>query len=112
MTTDSQKPTRQPQARKASSDRVTERTSSTTVASRLPSGPHDCGNLPQKARLLFGLCPVTSSTAPPHSPPCAKPRTKHSNTSSAGAHSNRTGVRQGKSVHDRVGLGDRRALEK
>src|SRR3546814_8518453 len=65
MTTDSQKPTRQPQARKASSDRVTERTSSTTVASRLPSGTPACGKLPQKARLLFGLCSVTSSTAPP-----------------------------------------------
>src|SRR3546814_7336133 len=59
MTTDSQKPIRQPQARKASADRVADSTSNTIVASRLPSGTPAWGKLPQNPRLRFGLCSVT-----------------------------------------------------
>ena len=85
MTIESQKPTRQPQERKASSERVKDRVSSTTVASRLPSGTAACGQLDQKPRSLLGECSATSRTAPPHSPPTAKPCTKRRTTSMAAA---------------------------
>ena len=62
MTAESQKATRQPQLRKASSDSVAVRTSSTTVASRLPAGTPACGQLAQKPRDLLGLCSATNST--------------------------------------------------
>src|SRR4029453_12028572 len=48
-------------------------------------GTADCGQLDQNPRDLLGLCSATSSTAPPHSPPTAKPCTKRRNTSRAGA---------------------------
>ena len=85
ITTDSQKPTRQPQSRKASSLSRADRASMTTVASRLPIGTAAWGKLPQKARDRFGLCSVTSRIAPPHSPPSAKPWMNLSVTSSTGA---------------------------
>src|SRR3546814_17611181 len=85
MTTDSQKPIRQPQARKASADRVADSTSNTIVASRLPSGTQAWGKLPQNPRLRFGLCSVTRRTAPPHSPPSANHCMKRNITNRAGA---------------------------
>ncbi|SLJ39498.1 Uncharacterised protein [Mycobacteroides abscessus subsp. abscessus] len=39
----------------------------------LPTGTAACGHDAQNARLRSGLCSATSSTAPPHSPPTAKP---------------------------------------
>ena len=68
-----------------SSDSVAVSTSSTTVASMLPTGTAACGQLAQNARLWFGLCSATSRTAPPHSPPTAKPWMNRNTTSSAGA---------------------------
>ncbi len=60
-------------ARNCSSVSVRERVSSTTVASRLPAGTAACGQLAQNPRCLSGECSATRSTAPPHSPPTAKP---------------------------------------
>jgi hypothetical protein len=85
MTAESQNATRQPQLRNASSERVEDSTNSTRVARRLPTGTAACGQLAQKPRDFAGLCSATSSTAPPHSPPTAKPCRKRRTTRRIGA---------------------------
>ena len=45
-----------------------------------------CAKLPKKPRRLPPECSVAISTAPPHSPPTARPCTKRSTTISIGAH--------------------------
>ncbi|CPU64017.1 Uncharacterised protein [Mycobacteroides abscessus] len=85
MITDSQKPTRQPQAMNAESESVQDKVSSTRVASRLPNGTAACGQLAQNPRCESGECSATNSTAPPHSPPTAKPCRNRRPTSSIGA---------------------------
>lgn len=76
---------RQPHSRNAAELIAHELTRSTSVASRLPTGTAAWGQLDQNARDRSGLCSATRRTAPPHSPPTAKPWMKRSATSIAGA---------------------------
>ncbi|CAM5609842.1 hypothetical protein SDIAM26S_01615 [Streptomyces diastaticus subsp. diastaticus] len=76
---------RQPQVTNACSERSAVSTASTAVASNCPAGAPVCGQEAQKPRRLASPCSETSSTAPPHSPPSAKPWTSRSTVSSSGA---------------------------
>jgi hypothetical protein len=76
---------RQPQALNASSDCTVARSHSTAVARRLPSGTPAWGQLDQKPRCSSVPCSATMRTAPPHSPPTAKPWTSRQSTSRIGA---------------------------
>lgn len=76
---------RQPHASNAESAMVAASTARTAVASRLPQGTPACGQDAQNPRHRGWPCSETSSTAPPHSPPSAKPWTSRSAISSSGA---------------------------
>src|SRR4029453_858329 len=64
---------RQPQELNPSSDCTAAKTHSTPVASMLPRATPDCGHEDQKPRLESSPCSAAIRTAPPHSPPTAKP---------------------------------------
>ena len=72
-TAESRNGIRQPQAAKASSDWNAASSARTPVASRLPAGAPACGQEAQKPRCSGLPCSETIRTAPPHSPPSAKP---------------------------------------
>ena len=76
---------RQPHALKSASDWTRASTQSTPVAIRLPSGTPACGHEVQKPRCSSLPCSATISTAPPHSPPTAKPCTSRHTSSRIGA---------------------------
>lgn len=76
---------RQPQEVKAASDSTAVSSDSTPVASNCPAGAPVCGHEAQNPRRRASPCSDTSSTAPPHSPPSAKPCTRRSTVSSTGA---------------------------
>lgn len=76
---------RQPQLPNASSDRTAVSRDSTPVASNRPAGAPVCGHDAQNPRRRASPCSETSSTAPPHSPPSAKPCTGRSAVSRTGA---------------------------
>ncbi|OLT47869.1 hypothetical protein BJF85_14720 [Saccharomonospora sp. CUA-673] len=84
-TPDSRNGMRQPHASNAASVCTAASTASTAVASRLPAGTPACGHDAQNPRRRSSPCSDTISTAPPHSPPTAKPCTRRRNTSSIGA---------------------------
>ncbi len=84
-TAESRNGMRQPQARKASSDWNAARMASSPFASSWPPGAPACGQLAQNPRRALSPCSETISTAPPHSPPRAKPWTRRSSTSRTGA---------------------------
>ena len=77
--------TRQPQARKSASLWRPAISASTPAASRLPAATPACGQLAQKPRRAASPCSAAISTAPPHSPPTAKPWTRRSTISAIGA---------------------------
>ena len=81
-TTESRNGTRQPQARKSASFCTPAISASTPAASRLPAATPACGQLAQKPRRAASPCSAAISTAPPHSPPTAKPWTRRSRISS------------------------------
>ena len=66
-------------------ERSSLKTGSVLVEQMKPIGAPSCGNMPNQARLPAGAFSVASSTAPPHSPPTAKPWTKRSTTNRIGA---------------------------
>ena len=76
---------RQPQASKVSSLCTKASTHSTPVASRLPIATPDCGQDDQKPRWRSSPCSAAIRTAPPHSPPTAKPCSSRHARSSTGA---------------------------
>ena len=84
-TAESRKATRHPQPRKSASLRVAAITAITPAASRLPAGTPTCGQPAQVPRRLASPNSPAISTAPPHSPPTAKPCTNRSIASSTGA---------------------------
>ncbi len=84
-TPDSRNGIRQPQAPNADSDSTAVSSASTPVASNCPAGAPVCGHDAQKPRRRASPCSDTSSTAPPHSPPSAKPCTSRSTVSRTGA---------------------------
>ncbi len=84
-TAESRNGTRQPQARNVASDWTPVSSESTPAASRFPAGAPPCGQDAQNPRRRASPCSDTSSTAPPHSPPRAKPCTSRSSVSSTGA---------------------------
>jgi hypothetical protein len=84
-TAESRNGIRQPQARKSASLCTTAITASRPLAISWPAGAPACGQLAQKPRRAGSPCSETISTAPPHSPPSAKPWTSRSTTSSTGA---------------------------
>ncbi|ARX88060.1 hypothetical protein SMD44_07547 [Streptomyces alboflavus] len=84
-TPDSRNGTRQPQDWKVDSDCTAASSASTPVARRLPPGAPDCGQDAQKPRCLSPPCSETIRTAPPHSPPSAKPCTSRSTVRRMGA---------------------------
>jgi len=84
-TADSRNGIRQPQLWKAASDWKTASKARTPVASRLSAGAPACGHEAQKPRFSGLPCSDTSRTAPPHSPPRAKPWMSRRVTSRIGA---------------------------
>ena len=84
-TADSRNGIRQPQARNAASLWKTARKASRPLAISWPAGAPACGHEAQKPRLRGLPCSETMSTAPPHSPPRAKPWMQRSTVSSTGA---------------------------
>ena len=84
-TPDSRNGIRQPQLPNAASDSTAVSSDSTPVASSCPAGAPVCGHEAQNPRRRASPCSDTSSTAPPHSPPSAKPWTSRSTVSSTGA---------------------------
>ncbi len=76
---------RQPQAIKSASVSSADDAANTAAASRLPAGAPTCGQLVQKPRCDAGATSATMRTAPPHSPPTAKPCNNRSRTSNIGA---------------------------
>ena len=76
---------RQPHASKAASDWTAASTHRTPVANRLPSATPACGHEDQKPRCESSPCSAAISTAPPHSPPTAKPWTRRQVSSRSGA---------------------------
>ena len=75
----------------------------------LPTGTAACGQLAQKARLRFGLCSATSRTAPPHSPPTAKPCRNRNTTSNTGAQIADLAVRRQAAHQERDGTDQQQA---
>jgi hypothetical protein len=84
-TADSRNGMRQPQEANASSDWKAASSARTPVASRLPAGAPACGHEAQKPRFSGLPCSETIRTAPPHSPPSAKPWISRSVISRIGA---------------------------
>ena len=76
---------RQPHALNASSDWTAARIHSTPVANRLPSATPACGHDDQNPRRESSPCSAAIRTAPPHSPPTAKPWTRRQASSRIGA---------------------------
>src|ERR687898_136935 len=64
--------TRQPQDRNCSSGRAAKGVNA-AVESTSPAGAPICGQLPKNPRVSEGECSTAIKTAPPHSPPTAKP---------------------------------------
>ena len=84
-TADSRNGMRQPQALNASSLWTAASRNSTPVASRLPMATPACGHEDQKPRCWSWPCSAAIRTAPPHSPPTAKPCTSRQASSRIGA---------------------------
>ena len=84
-TAESRNGIRQPQARNDSSLWKTARKASRPLAISWPAGAPACGHEAQKPRCFGWPCSETMRTAPPHSPPSAKPWTQRSTVSSTGA---------------------------
>ncbi len=76
---------RQPHASKSASLWTAASTNSTPVAIRLPSGTPACGHEDQNPRFFSSPCSAAISTAPPHSPPTAKPWSSRQTSSRIGA---------------------------
>ena len=84
-TAESRNATRQPQLLNASSLSVAASTHSTAAESRLPAGTPAWANDVQNPRRAASPCSAAISTAPPHSPPTAKPWISRHRISSSGA---------------------------
>ena len=77
--------TRHAQAVNSSGATAVDAIRNTRFDAMMPIGRPSATKLPNSPRLPCGACSTDISTAPPHSPPSAKPWTKRSATSSAGA---------------------------
>ena len=78
--------TRHPHAVNSSGATAVEAMRNTRLDVMIPTGSPSATKLPNRPRRPCGACSTDISTAPPHSPPSAKPWTNRSVTSSAGAH--------------------------
>ena len=64
---------RQPHESSASLDMTALLTRKARLAISVPAGTPICTHEPYSPRLLAGACSTAISTAPPHSPPSARP---------------------------------------
>ncbi|MNY01534.1 hypothetical protein D3C86_1340680 [compost metagenome] len=64
---------RQPQANRSSGDSQAAINRKARLAIMVPAGTPICTHEPYKPRLLAGACSTAINTAPPHSPPSARP---------------------------------------